>query len=320
MPRPLRIEFENAWYHVSNRGAAGRPIFSSPNHSALFIDILQECIACYGIEVHSFCFLSNAYHLLIRTPQANLSKAMRQLNGIYTQRFNKDQNSEGPLFRGRYRAIILEEQYILPISRFIDLQPVKHQLVDNPLNYKWSSYRAHIGRPVNLPWLHLQEIEQRCDDYAGYVQLGVDEEVTDFYRKKKQSPILGCFQFKHQLLKPTQRSGLRNRTMGPSMDTIMQATAQYFDVSTEQLRLSRRGQVNIPRSVAIYLSRKLGHHILVDIAAEYSGISHAAVGTTVKRFQQLLEKDTSLQQSVECIIDSLQQRSAPNPSTMAEVA
>jgi len=89
------------------------------------------------------------------------------------------------------------------------------------------------------------------------------------------------------------------------MDTIIKATASYFDVSVEQIKMSRRGQTNIPRSVAIYLSRKLGHHILTEIAAVYSDITHAAVGTTVKRFQELLQRDNSLRQSLENITQNL---------------
>lgn len=319
MPRPVRIEFENAWHHVSNTGGGGRSIFSKPQHIEFFINTLKDCIATYGIEIHAFCFLPQRYHLLIRTPQANLSKTMRQLNGLYTQGFNRIEGLDGPLFRGRYRSTIIENEYVAALSRFIDLQAVENQIVSDASQYKWSSYRAHIGRPHAHDWLKTQTIKSHCEDYAAFVNEGIDEEVKNFYLKKKQSPILGCFQFKHKLLQPLRRAPKLNRATGPSMEIIMQATAHHFEVTIEQLRASRRGQTNIPRAAAIYLSRKFGRHILVDIAAAYSGITHAAVGTTVKRFQHLLEKDTSLQQSVECIIDTLQQQQ-PNQTVIAEVA
>lgn len=309
MPRPLRIEFENAWYHVSNKGAVGRAIFLKPEHTQLFASILEDCINTFGIEVHAFCFLADSYHLLIKTPQPNLSHAMRQLNGMYTQRFNKEQKLDGPLFRGRYRATILEEQYILPICRFIDLQPAAHRYVEQPLQYKWSSYRAHAGKPKTTKWLHTEVVQAACADYQDFVNQGIDTEVKTFYSKKKQPAILGCYQFKHGFMNPeAQKTKVAPPALGPSMDTIIKATASYFDVSVEQIKLSRRGQTNIPRSAAIYLSRKLGHHILTEIAAVYSDISHAAVGTTVKRFQELLQRDHSLKQSLESITQTLKRQ------------
>jgi REP element-mobilizing transposase RayT len=315
MPRPLRIEFENAWYHVSNRGASSRSIFLKPEHTQLFISILEDCISAFDIEVHAFSFLADSYHLLIKTPKPNLSHAMRQLNGMYTQRFNKEQQLDGPLFRGRYRATILEEQYALPICRFVDLQPVIHHYVEQPLHYKWSSYRAHIGKPSMTTWLRTDTIKSLCHDYQQFVNQGIDPETQAFYHKKKQPAILGSFQFKQALTKPgVQRKIIQTPSLlGPSMDIIINATATYFDVPVEQIKLSRRGQINIPRSTAIYLSRKLGRHILTEIAAVYSDISHAAVGTTVKRFQELLEKDSSLKQSVECIMQTLK-----NPASFTE--
>lgn len=311
MPRPLRIEFENAWYHVSNKGAGGRAIFLKPEHTQLFISILEDCIKLFDIEVHAFCFLADSYHLLIKTPIPNLSHAMRQLNGMYTQRFNKEQLLDGPLFRGRYRATILEEHYTLPICRFIDLQPVVSHYVEQPLHYKWSSYRVHIGKPNITSWLHTDTIKSSCADYQTFVNQGIDQEIKTFYCKKKQPAILGSYQFKQKLLKPSAQKTSAHTSLGPSMDTIINATATHFDVSVEQIKLSRRGQTNIPRSTAIYLSRKLGHHILTEIAAVYSDISHAAVGTTVKRFQELLERDSSLKHSVESIMQTLKRQHSP---------
>ncbi len=317
MPRPLRIEFENAWYHVSNRGAGGRAIFLKPEHTQLFVSILEDCINTFGIEVHAFCFLADSYHLLIKTPQPNLSQAMRQLNGMYTQKFNKEQHLDGPLFRGRYRATILEEKYALPICRFIDLQPIAHRYVEQPLHYKWSSYRAHIGKPKTLNWLHTDIIKAHCDDYQDFVNQGIDSEIKTFYCKKKQPAILGSYQFKHNLMNPeAQKTKTAPPALGPSMESIIKATASYFDVSVEQIKMSRRGQTNIPRAVAIYLSRKLGHHILTEIAAVYSDISHAAVGTTVKRFQELLQRDNSLKQSLDYLTRTL--KGQHNLSTTAE--
>src|SRR3990167_7924037 len=109
MPRPLRIEYEHAWYHVMNRGAHRQTIFTSNSHRDLFLSLLEEVTSQYQVEIHAYCLMDNHYHLLIRTPLANLSRCMRHLNGVYVQHYNRSTKSDGPLFRGRYKAILVEE-------------------------------------------------------------------------------------------------------------------------------------------------------------------------------------------------------------------
>lgn len=116
MPRPLRIEYEGAWYHVMNRGANHQNIFHTNEHRKLFLELLTEINQQFYVELHSFCLMDNHYHLLIHTPFANLSKAMRYLDGVYTQRINRMMNRDGPLFRGRYKSILIEEDtYLLQV-------------------------------------------------------------------------------------------------------------------------------------------------------------------------------------------------------------
>ena len=107
MSRPLRIEYANAFYHVMNRGAGRRAIFNTEDEQELFLSLLSEAHSQYNIEVHSYCLMTNHYHLLIKPPMANLSRAMRHINGIYTQRYNRLNGTDGPLFRGCYKAILV---------------------------------------------------------------------------------------------------------------------------------------------------------------------------------------------------------------------
>jgi putative transposase len=125
MPRPLRLEYENAWYHVMNRGAARQDIYKNDQHRLLFLNLLKEASLYYNIEIHAYCLMDNHYHLLIHTPRGNLSQAMRHINGLYTQVFNRSEKIDGSLFRGRYKAILVEEDsYLLQVSRYIHLNPV----------------------------------------------------------------------------------------------------------------------------------------------------------------------------------------------------
>src|ERR1700722_14362351 len=101
MPRPLRLEYEDAWYHVMNRGAGRKDIFKTDEHRNIFLDLLGQANKLFGAEFHAYCLMDNHYHLLIKTPRANLSRIMRHINGIYTQKFNQLLSRDGQLFRGR---------------------------------------------------------------------------------------------------------------------------------------------------------------------------------------------------------------------------
>ncbi len=146
MARPLRIEYDGAWYHVMNRGAGRKSIFYNDHHRALFLELLYEIHNRYQVEIHAYCLMGNHYHLLMRTQRPNISRAMRHLNGVYTQRYNALQRKDGALFRGRYKSILVEaESYLLRLSRYIHLNPVASILVRVAEEYPWSSYVDYIN-------------------------------------------------------------------------------------------------------------------------------------------------------------------------------
>ena len=141
MPRLLRIEYPGAWHHIINRGSGKRTIFHGQEYYQLFLDLLHKVVDRYQIQVHAYCLMSNHYHLIVHSPQGNLSEAMQYLNSMYVRRYNKWQNTDGPLFRGRFSSFIVDvDRYLLVLSRYIHLNPVDANLVDYPGQYKWSSY------------------------------------------------------------------------------------------------------------------------------------------------------------------------------------
>jgi len=145
MSRPLRIQYEGAVYHVMNRGNARQDIFCTASHYELFLRCLEESINLWELKLHAFSLMPNHYHMLIETPAGNLSRAMRHLNHVYTQRFNRLTNRDGHLFRGRYKSILVEEDaYLVELMRYIHLNPVKAGLVKSPEQYKWSSHRIYL--------------------------------------------------------------------------------------------------------------------------------------------------------------------------------
>ncbi len=147
MARPLRIEYPGAYYHVINRGLERRDIFKNNKDYEYFLLLLNKLSLKYNLIVHSYCLMTNHYHLYLETPNGNLSKIMRQLDGIYTQAFNHKYNRVGPLMQGRYKAVLIDkDSYSLELSRYIHLNPVRAKMVDSPEKYQWSSYGAFIKK------------------------------------------------------------------------------------------------------------------------------------------------------------------------------
>lgn len=146
MARPLRIEYAEAVYHVTSRGNARRSIFKEDKDRWMLLDILEEVNDRYHWFCHAYCLMSNHYHLVIETPDGNLSKGMRQLNGIYTMRFNRRHGSVGHIFQGRYKAILVQkESHLLEVCRYVVLNPLRAKVVEAPERWRWSSYRATAG-------------------------------------------------------------------------------------------------------------------------------------------------------------------------------
>ena len=145
MVRPLRIEFPGALYHVTARGDKKADIYEDDDREQ-FLSLLSDICSRFNWCVHAYCLMDNHYHLLVETPDGNLSLGMRQLNGVYTQRFNRKHDRVGHVFQGRFKSVIVEkEPYLLELARYIVLNPVRARMVRSAKNWPWSSYRATVG-------------------------------------------------------------------------------------------------------------------------------------------------------------------------------
>ena len=159
MSRPLRIEFKHAWYHVMNRGAGHRMIFNTDEQRQYFLSLLEVTAKRFNADWHAYCLMGNHYHLMLQTPDGNLQRIMRHINGIYTQYFNRSENTDGALFRGRYKAILVDAQaYWLQLSRYIHRNPLEAGLVGDLTDYPWSSYQAYTKARSAPGWLSTEYI------------------------------------------------------------------------------------------------------------------------------------------------------------------
>lgn len=185
MARPLRIEFPGAVYHVTSRGNARQAIFVDDEDRGGFLDLLSMVVERFHWLCHAYCLMENHYHLLIETPDGNLSKGMRELNGVYTQGFNQRHRRVGHLFQGRYKAIIVEkDNHLLSLCRYVVLNPERAGLIKRPEQWRWSSYRATVGltqRPsfLTVDWVLSQFGGRKgaaIEKYKRFVMEGMGKE------------------------------------------------------------------------------------------------------------------------------------------------
>lgn len=159
MARPIRIAFPGALYHVTARGDRRETIYEDDADRERFLEILGQVITDFNWVCDAYCLMSNHYHLVIETPDGNLSKGMRQLNGVFTQASNRRHRRSGHLFQGRYKAILVDaDAYWLALSRYVVLNPVRAGVVGHPGHWRWSSYRAMIGEAVAPAWLSTNRV------------------------------------------------------------------------------------------------------------------------------------------------------------------
>ncbi len=171
MARPLRLSFPGAVYHVTSRGNAWHDIVADDRDRSQWLSFLAHVVDRYGWLCHAYCLMDNHYHLVIETPKPNLSIGMRQLNGRYTQAYNRRHEQVGHVFQGRFTAILVEKDaHLLELCRYVVLNPVRAKIVSHPRLWVWSSYRATVGETKAPGWLTTDWILSQFGQRGGPAQ------------------------------------------------------------------------------------------------------------------------------------------------------
>jgi REP element-mobilizing transposase RayT len=313
MSRPLRIEYKNAYYHVMNRGRGRKAVFHDERYYAAFYQGLSEAHQRFGLEIHAWCLMGNHYHLLVRTPRGNLSRAMRHVNGLYTQRYNRLKHTDGPLFRGRYKAILIDANaYLLQVSRYIHRNPIetKQPLVSKLERYPWSSYPAYIQKQTTQDWLYRNAVygelgsPHRYAGYRRYVENGNDKETSRFYDKQKTPAIWGDQDFVEKACADSNRWH-KEVTQGGmtepiAMEDIVRHVAQYYQCSEQDIFQSRRGRgsKNLPRWMAMKLCQDYSGQSLANIAKRFGVGNYCTVSQTIARLNHNMEEDVRIRKQL----------------------
>lgn len=309
MARPLRIQYDGAWYHVMNRGAEHRTIFLDDTLRSCFLALLKDLHETYAVETHAFCLMDNHYHLLLHTLRGNLARAMRHLNGVYTQKLNRRLGRDGPIFRGRYHSVLIDaDEHLLVAARYIHRNPVESNLVGEPEIYRWSSHAAYVGLRPAPPWLRMDVVLSLM---AGQDQRRrFHEFVTAHFEEPDENPlarpvpIYGDERFvdavRHLVTTNVEVPTSRVLETPPSIETIVDATASSFNETREDVLLAggRGKPICIARDVALFLCRTLGGHTLRDIARAFGMTHYSSISQRVRRVRSLCEQDPELARHV----------------------
>lgn len=275
MSRPLRLEFPHALYHVTARGDRQEAIYEDDSDRRLFLEILGDAVTDFNWQVHAYCLMTNHYHLLVETPDGNLSKGMRQLNGSYTQRSNRKHGRVGHVFQGRYKAILVDrENYLLEVARYVVLNPVRAGMVRQAQDWPWSSYDAMTGQADAPRWLTTDallsvfgtERAAAMQAYAQFVAEGV--KAPPLWSRLQGQVYLGDADFVARMLAKAGQA------------PALQVPRAQRSAPPEPLADIAARHPN--RDAAIAAAHATGHYSYTQIA-DFFGVHFTTVGRVVRR-------------------------------------
>jgi putative transposase len=316
MVRPLRIEFEGAFYHVINRGNAGEDLFISRYDRERFYAYLGKAVERYGIKIHAYCLMTNHYHLLVETPQANLSRTMKWINVSYAAYFNRKRNRKGHLFQGRFKSILVQaDEYLKHLSRYIHLNPLRAGMVNDISAYEWSSYPALSGR-INAPkWLETSWLlglfgsnrKKASQRYRDFVEKAAAEVIENPANDLVGGFILGdegfvdwvkqTFLSAYPIVKEVPQIKKLNRC---SIKSVVTAVCDEYGCDAEQI-LSKGKKKNVARDIAIYLARDLTDESGLTLGKYFGNISGAGITVRYNHMVGQLAENPRLKGRVERI-------------------
>ena len=249
MARPLRLEYPGAHYHITARGNAREPIFLDVQDSQEYLNVLGLVVERFNWLCHAYCLMTNHYHLMIETPEGNLSAGMRHLNGVYTQRFNRRHGRVGHIFQGRFQAILVNrDRYLLELCRYVVLNPVRAGMVKNPAEYPFSSFRPTLGLDpappfLTVDWVLAQFAKTKVSArrrYREFVEAGIG--LASPWQALQGQALLGGEAFVEQL-KPYLTDRRRLREIPRKQRLLDRPSLNCLFAGVEQGIKARRNQL-----------------------------------------------------------------------------
>ena len=324
MARPLRIQYPGAYYHVMNRGNRREDIFITDTDRSSFIDALADSCETFSVKLIAYVLMANHFHLLVQTTHANLSEFMRHFLVTYTVRFNRRHGRSGHVFQGRFKSLLVEEdEYLVPLSRYIHLNPIRPGQFKNTANknksdyltkYPWSTYPGYCylrkrDKRIDYGWLlntyFGEDSAQGRHRYRAYVQQGIEGEIENPFEEVAHQSILGTQSFvkwvKKKLPHKDQREipSLRKLQHDISAKHIIEEVARAGQVQTEEL-VDRKTRLKELRQIAMELSYRYSNEKQAEIGAIF-GVDYSTVSQSRTRLRAKLKSSRKLNKQFEQI-------------------
>ncbi|MDD4869902.1 MAG: transposase [Kiritimatiellae bacterium] len=339
MSRPLRVDVEGGWYHVSARGIERRRIFHEQKYYAHFLELMGLMSERYGVEVHAYCLMSNHYHLIIRTPHANASRSIQWLNVSYSAWYNAKRQRVGHVFQGRFNSVLIdcEGAWLLTASEYLHLNPVRtagmglvkketlaesrgfreptdeevRKRLEKLRQYRWSSYGAYTGYTSKPGWLHTEVILGRCggkNRYRKYVQehitRGADPEVFECLKGRLAIGSRGFVEGAKKLVKKVTKEQPDRKAMRDLVEfgMIMEIVEKEKNEKWEEFR---DRHADCGRDLVLYLARQRSGLTMPEIGEKAGGLHYKVVEKAVGRFAEKIKGDRRLRLLAQRCLDHL---------------
>jgi REP-associated tyrosine transposase len=278
----------------------------------------MEISEMWNARIACHCLMPNHYHLLVQTPDGNIARCMRHLNSVYTQRYNRRHEYDGPLFRGRYKSILVsDDSYLLQLVRYIHRNPIRSGIVRDMQKYPWSSYKGYLSYAKKWDWLHkdtvwsmiASEKRSRRKAFIAFMQNEDAPEVTRLFSKKTLPSIWGSENFIAQIreryyFSKNSYEVPEARRLAPQPDAIISAVCDYYNVGFDELLISRRRYFNTPRNVAIYLLRHLRGDDLNSIKELFLIKTYSTVSSIIQKMAHLKTTNRKIRKDIQTIKNS----------------
>jgi putative transposase len=323
MARPLRLQFADSIHHVMSRGIEGRRICVDRVDRNIWLQILDRAAQRFRWQVFAFCLLDNHYHLFLRTPEGGLSPGMRQLNGDYAGYFNRRHERLGPLMRGRYQSVLVENAgHWGELSRYVHLNPVRAGLCKRPEGWRWSSYRCYHRPALRPPWLDCKTVlaefgkEERLAlrAYRQFMEDGLGRKLDNPVSKAVHGLVLGSDAFVAKVRKMLAGRGPYAEVPGLSRLKRGVDLAAMVGRVAERLRADRSGWVpgrrtyDGARAKCAYAVREASGARNLELAAVLGYRSASAVTAACRRVRDAARSAKVRRELEGLIADAAQER------------